>query len=102
MQGINETFRQSFAEAYQSLHQEIENELEISYIYNTNALEGSRFQKWATKQVLRGIPVKNSRFKSKDIAAAQSQQRAIKFVKDMASILDYNVSEADINHIHSM
>jgi Fic family protein len=102
MQRVNETFGQSFAEAYQSLHQEIENELEISYIYNTNRLEGRYFTKRATKQVLRGIPVRKSRFKSKDIAAVQSQQRAIKFVKDIASTLDYNVLEADIKHIHSM
>lgn len=100
MQRINET--QSFVEVYQSLHQEIENKLEIDYVYHSNFLEGSKLPKWVTRTIWRGNPVKKSRFKDKDIVVAQQQIKAIKLVRDMASILDYNISEADIKHIHSM
>jgi hypothetical protein len=103
MQRANEMVAQNFAETYQQIQQEIDNELDIECIYNNNRFEGSYFPKWATEKVSKGIPIKRkNRFKANDILAAQQQFKAIKFVRDIASILDYNISEADIKHIHSM
>jgi Fic family protein len=101
MQTVDERFR--LAETYRAIQQEIDEELEVEYIHHTNALEGSKFTLWATRKVLKGIPFKKRlKFKDNDILAVQSQQRAIKFIRDMASIHNYNLSERDIKHIHSM
>jgi len=61
------------------VQQEIENDLEVEYIYHTNRIEDSELTKWATERVLLEKAV-DDRFKSKDIIAAQNHSRAIKFV----------------------
>jgi hypothetical protein len=88
MQRINETVGGNIAEVYQPILQEVGNDLELEYIYHTNRFE-----------VLKGVAV-NNRSKSKDILLAQNHLRAIKFVRRMASLSDYNTSEADIKNIH--
>ena len=85
MQRNNEIFGQNFVETYQAIQREIDNKLEVDYVYHNNQLEGSYFTKWAVEKVSKGIPIKKNQFKANDILAAQQLLKAIKFVRETPS-----------------
>jgi Fic family protein len=70
------------------------------FIYNTNAIEGSKLSYDETARVLSGKRVKDrSRF---DIMAAQNHPAAIDIVRNLSSNTSHKITESDIKHIHSI
>ncbi len=94
---------ENFVETYLSIQQEVKCDLEIEYVYHTNRLEGSKLPKYATIKVLtaaKGV-YRPQRFRYKDIIAAYNHPRAIRYIRKLASIPDYKITEAYIRRIHS-
>ena len=90
------------AEIYWQIQDEIDQKLIINYIYNDGLIEDSKLTKSAAAKISLGKAVVIKRFKPKDITLAQNLSRAIQFVRRAASTSAYNISEADVKHIHAM
>jgi len=73
----------------------------LGYLY-LGRLSPRNLPKWLGKRILSKKFVNERRFKAKDILLAQSLSRAIQFVRRAASTPDYNITEADVRHIHAM
>lgn len=99
---INNERKAIAAEIYWQIQDEIDQKLIINYIYNDGLIEDSKLTKWAAAKISLGKAVVIKRFKPKDITLAQNLSRAIQFVRRAASTSAYNISEADIKHIHAM
>jgi hypothetical protein len=99
---INNGRKAIAAEIYWQIQDEIDQKRIIDYIYNDCLIEDSKLTKWAAAKISLGKAVVIKRFKPKDITLAQNLSRAIQFVRRAASTSAYNISEADVKHIHAM
>ncbi len=92
------------ADAYWDIQEEIEQKETADYIWHDNRLEhNSKLPKWVGKKIILAKKIFNEkRFKPKDILLAQNLSRSIVFVCRAAADRHYNITEADVRHIHFM
>lgn len=88
---------------------EIDERMQIDFVYNSNKIEGSTLSRGETELILRGITIgkKNilDALRGKDlgdILVAQNHSSAIKLIKKIAFDKTYAVTEGDIKKIHSI
>src|SRR5215467_2057645 len=102
MQRID-NIKRAAAEIYWQIQEELTNSTLMEYMYLDVRLESnSNLPKWVGRKILSKKVVDEKRFKSKDILLAQNLFRAITFVRRMAADRHYNITEADVRHIHAM
>ena len=99
---INNVRKAIAAEIYWQIQDEIDQKLIIDYIYNDGLIEDSKLTKSAAAKISLGKAVVIKRFRPKDITLAQNLSRAIAFVRRMNADRHYNITEADVRHIHAM
>jgi len=98
MQRID-NIKRAAAEIYWQIQEEITNSTLMEYMYHDVRLESnSNLPKWVGKKILSKKVVNRKRFQSKDILLAQNPHRAIAFVRRMADIPKYDITENDIKN----
>src|SRR5215831_1252261 len=78
----------------------IEHELEVDYVYNTNAIEGNTLNRGQTALVLRGLTVSNKPLT--EIREIANNPSSIEFIKELAFDKNRKITQEDILELHRL
>jgi len=78
----------------------IEKEMQIEFVYNSNSIEGNTLTRGETELALRGITVKGKNIM--EILEVQNHPNALKLIKDLSFDQKYRITEDDIKTIHKI
>ncbi|MEW6043048.1 MAG: Fic family protein [Thermoproteota archaeon] len=89
--------------------EEINERMQVDFVYNSNKIEGSTLSRGETELVLRGMTIGKKNIPDAlrgkdlgDILVAQNHSSAIKLIKKIAFDKTYIVTEEDIKKIHGI
>ncbi len=78
----------------------IEKEMQIEFVYNSNSIEGNTLTRGETELALRGITVKGKNII--EILEVQNHPNALKLIKELSFDQKYRITENDIKTIHKI